>query len=80
MVTQADFADTHEPEYDEKMVDVEAREPSDQVFGGSAEMVRVLSGSPARLTETIAGILRRCYSEGRVATSWQCSSAAPNRI
>lgn len=58
--------DAHESECSEKMADIEAWEPNDQVW--------MDSGSLTRVTETLAEILWRRHRKEKTATAWPCSS------
>ena len=60
--------DVREPRCDETSAGVWG--PADLAFGGFAEKVRVISGSPTYVTEITVGAL--CGEEA--ATSWGCPS------
>ena len=73
-------AHAHECEHDEKMADVEGQEPNDPVFGRFTAKVQMFPGSPMHVTKIVAGVVRRCYSEGEAPISWRHWGAIPNSI
>ena len=78
-----DDVHNHGSEYDGKMAVVEALVPNDPAFGGFAEKVWMLSGSPMFVTEIIVDILQRWYNEREAGGPWRCSSrrnAIPHHI
>ena len=75
MFVTSGVVDTRKSECDEKMVDIEAWEPNDQVC--------IVSGSLTHVTEIFPGILRKRHREEEATPAWRRSSRRdplPNHI